>query len=100
MNRVLFGLALAIYRAALFLRVIAGIVIHTFTIWFAYKVAGFMGAVLSFAFPFAAQMYWAWRAWSETGVLFNLFTIAIIGFIWLWLLSIVASVLVAVEAEK
>lgn len=76
-----------------------GMIIHVITIIIAFKASGLFAAIVSACFPVLAQIYWVYKIWSISGVFFNLFTIAIIVYLALWVVFFAALALSA-SADK
>jgi hypothetical protein len=70
-----------------------GVCIHVFTVIIAYKISGLFAAIVSAGLPVLAQIYWVYKIWSTSGVFFNLYTIAIIAYLALWVIFIAALTL-------
>ena len=47
---------------------------HLYTGFIAFEVAGFFAAIITLGFPFAAELYWGWRIWNESGHFLNHYT--------------------------
>ncbi len=98
MRRMLLGIATAIMGMSMLLKMLFGAALHLFTVWIAFKASGVMAAILCFVFPVFAQLYWIVVIWTETGAFLNLYTLACLAYVGLWIVIIfAASIAVASE---
>jgi len=63
-----------------------GLIIHAWTVIIAYSVKGFFVAVITLAFPVLSEIYWGYNIWDTSGVFLNLYTIALLTYVGLWIL--------------
>ncbi len=63
-----------------------GLIIHAWTVIIAYSVKGFLAAVITLAFPVLSEIYWGYNIWNTSGVFLNLYTIALLTYVGLWIL--------------
>lgn len=72
---------------------ILGIIIHVLTIVIAFLSGGIISATLSLILPVLAQLYWGFRIWSATGTFFNLYCLALAGYVVLWIVFIIGMLM-------
>jgi hypothetical protein len=71
---------------------LAGVALHLFTVYVAYRLAGGLGAFLTLFLPGISETYWAVRLWASIGFL-NWFTVACIAYVLVYLLAIRVAVM-------
>ena len=91
MRSVILGLATAIMGLSFLATTLFGTALHLLTVYVAYQSVGFMGAALTLFFPVIAQLYWLVSIWAETGMLFNLYTMACLAYLAIWVVIIFAG---------
>ena len=71
---------------------IGGALIHLYTIYIAYTVSGVFAALLSLVFPVISQAYWFFAAWNITGNFINEYSIFLLSYMLLFLVTFTAII--------
>ena len=74
---------------------LAMIGLHFFTVFLAFVTSGLISAVLTLCFPFISWVYWFYRFWKASGTIFNLYGIASLVVVGLFVLMMVGGGLMA-----
>ena len=70
-----------VFRFSPLARVLLGLVLHIWTVLFAYAKNGFVGAVLTAILPIASQIYWLIVLFFESSPLFLAFLFALVSYV-------------------
>ncbi len=101
MRAMIIGMATAIVGLSLLLKMLFGAALHLLTVYVAYQSVGFFWAAITFMFPVVAEIYWVIAIWAETGVFLNLYTMACLVYLGIWVVIIFAtSIGEAAEAAR
>ena len=65
---------------------VLGLIIHAATVIIAFGTKGFIAAVITLALPVVAELFWGYQIWSASGLILNLYTIALLAYAGLWIL--------------
>lgn len=76
-----------------------GLIIHAWTVIIAYSVKGFIAAVITLALPVFSEIYWGYNIWDKTGVFLNLYNIALLTYVGLWILMWVSMIVYGILSE-
>ena len=68
---------------------ILGLLIHIWTIIIAYASGGIFSAMISLVLPVLSQIFWGIKVWTATETFFNLYCLAIVGYVILWIIAII-----------
>ncbi len=74
---------------------LVGGVIHLYATFLAFHASGYVSALLTFAVPFFAELYWIAAIWSETGSFWHGLTVASVAYLALCAMAIIAGILAA-----
>lgn len=77
---------------------ILGVVIHTWTVIMAWRIAGFFAAVITMIFPIFAEGYWFFKVGFNVGFLNNWYCIAIMTYVGLSIIGF--AVLALIERDN
>jgi hypothetical protein len=64
-----------------------GLIIHAWTVIIAFGTKGFIAAVITLALPVVAELFWSYQIWSASGMFFNWYTIPLLAYAGLWILT-------------
>lgn len=71
----------------------SGLFLHLYTILFAYKVSGFIAAVIALVMPVLAQIYCVFVAWYKTGEFINWYSFYVFVYIGYFVFSMLVIAL-------
>ena len=74
LRRVFFGMSAGITGLAFLLIKLLGLVLHIYTIYFAYVIKGFLAALITFFMPFISQIFWVFNSVGMFGKWINPFS--------------------------
>ncbi len=72
-----------------------GLIIHAWTVIIAFSTKGFVAAVITFALPVVAELFWGYQIWSTSGIFLNWYTISLLAYAGLWILMWVLMIVFA-----
>jgi len=96
----LLDLALAMAGTSILLCSLVGGVIHLYPTFLAFQASGYVAALLTFALPFLAEIYWIVIIWSHTGNFWHGLTIASIAYFILCVMTIAAAGVAASKSDQ
>jgi len=82
-----------LYIGGQFVAGIGGLLIYVWSIILSYEASGFLAAVLTALIVPIAQLYWFFAAWSISGTFFNLYTISVLVYVILIVISFLGFVI-------
>ncbi len=87
----LLGLSLAMAGTSIMVCSLVGGVIHLYATVLAFHASGYVAALLTFAIPFFAELYWIAVIWSKTGIFWHGLTVASIAYLVLCVMAVIAG---------
>lgn len=91
LRRALLELSLAMAGSSILVCSVVGGIIHLYAIFLAFQASGYVAALLTFIFPFFAELYWIATIWSQTGIFWHGLTIASLAYFLLCVMAIIAG---------
>jgi hypothetical protein len=78
---------------------IVGLLLHLWTVWINFQIAGIIGGALALFFPVLSEIYTTYKAWSIGG--FNaIYVVCTLGYLLLWGIQFALSFIVSIIEEK
>lgn len=79
---------------------IAGLLLHLWTILISLGEKGIIAALVTLVAPVLAELYWSVLSWRMTGTFLNTYTLAIVGYLILFMIVIALFGLCSWQADK
>ncbi|MCK4602932.1 MAG: hypothetical protein KAU28_10730 [Phycisphaerae bacterium] len=60
---------------------LSSIILHLWTVYFAYSLYGLLAAIVTFFIPFLSELFWFSRAWIGLGTLINVYCLSVFAYL-------------------